>query len=176
MQSIISDYLLSIMDDEYEQYFSTNELKSKGKIIGYSFQLLNRALLRVKTEMKSIYRIELYNFQGKDTDIKTSISTKYPIKESEQNGLRLITIDVPKEEETLLFELHEMEEALRRKMFDIYINFSPIEWFGCCSRYEECSDAKKCLLVEIDQIRARGCSYRKNLENGRIFYGKNRNI
>lgn len=48
------------------------------------------------------------------------------------------------------------------------------ENFGCCSRYEACSDAKKC--IHPDQLFARACSYRRNLEQGKIFYGKNRTI
>lgn len=48
------------------------------------------------------------------------------------------------------------------------------EQFGCCSRYKQCSDAKKCL--HPDTLFAAACIYRKNLEEGRIFYGKNRNI
>ncbi|MBQ8961651.1 MAG: ribonuclease H-like domain-containing protein [Ruminococcus sp.] len=39
--------------------------------------------------------------------------------------------------------------------------------FGCCSKYKECSDAKKCLRTDD---RANACLYRKNLENGKIFY------
>lgn len=46
--------------------------------------------------------------------------------------------------------------------------------FGCCSRYEACSDAKKC--IHPNPIFAVACSYKKNLEQGRIFYGKNRNV
>lgn len=46
--------------------------------------------------------------------------------------------------------------------------------FSCCSRYLECSDAMHC--VHENLLYATGCGYRKNLENGRIFYGKNRNI
>ena len=46
--------------------------------------------------------------------------------------------------------------------------------FGCCSRYEKCSDAKKC--IHPDPVFALGCAYRNNLDSGRIFYGKNRNI
>lgn len=49
----------------------------------------------------------------------------------------------------------------------------PHEW-GCCSRYEACSDAKTC--IHPDKTFALGCSYRKALNSGRIFYGKNRNI
>lgn len=46
--------------------------------------------------------------------------------------------------------------------------------FGCCGRYEACSDARKCL--HPDQLFAAACAYKKNLEQGRIFYGKNKNI
>lgn len=43
--------------------------------------------------------------------------------------------------------------------------------FGCCSRYRSCSAAGKCLIPGLDY--SAHCSYRKNLEAGRIFYGKN---
>ena len=47
------------------------------------------------------------------------------------------------------------------------------ETLGCCSRYVECSDAKTCL--HPDFLYASGaCMYKKNLDAGRIFYGKNR--
>ena len=48
------------------------------------------------------------------------------------------------------------------------------EPFGCCNDFVRCSDALKCLHVG-DRDYA-GCMYRKNLESGRIFYGKNKNI
>ena len=46
--------------------------------------------------------------------------------------------------------------------------------FGCCSKYEECSDNKEC--VHPDRAFAMACQYKRNLDNGRIFYGVNRNI
>ena len=46
--------------------------------------------------------------------------------------------------------------------------------FGCCSNFMDCSDAKKC--VHENKLYSTACMYRKNLENNRIFYGKNRNI
>lgn len=49
-----------------------------------------------------------------------------------------------------------------------------VESFGCCARYKECSDEIKCLHPDIKF--AKGCIYKTHLENGRIFYGKNRNI
>lgn len=45
--------------------------------------------------------------------------------------------------------------------------------FGCCARFMACSDAKKC--VHPNKLYAKGCKYRRNLDAGRIFYGKNRN-
>lgn len=44
--------------------------------------------------------------------------------------------------------------------------------FACCHRYEQCSDAKKCLHPNL--MYSTACTYRKNLENNRIFYGKNK--
>ena len=57
---------------------------------------------------------------------------------------------------------------------DAIINYQPAEMFGCCSRYLECSDNKKC--THPDKLYVKGCQYKLNLDAGRIFYGKNRNI
>ena len=46
-----------------------------------------------------------------------------------------------------------------------------MESFGCCSSYEKCSDNRKCLHEGNPEYA--GCKYKKNLEAGRIFYGKN---
>lgn len=46
--------------------------------------------------------------------------------------------------------------------------------FQCCSRYLECSDAKKCIHPNSDF--SSQCGYRLKLENHIIFYGKNRNV
>ncbi len=48
------------------------------------------------------------------------------------------------------------------------------ERFGCCSRYIECSDKKRC--VNPDFFMSLACAYKRHLEAGRIFYGKNNNI
>ena len=53
------------------------------------------------------------------------------------------------------------------------INRYPKEW-SCCSRYLECSNAKTC--IHPDKTLALACGYRKILNSGRVFYGKNRNI
>ena len=45
--------------------------------------------------------------------------------------------------------------------------------FGCCSRYEECSGAGKC--INPDQELSTHCYYKHNLRQGKIFYGRNKN-
>ena len=46
--------------------------------------------------------------------------------------------------------------------------------FACCSRFKACSDARSCIHPDVKF--ALGCQYRRNLMEGKIFYGKNRNI
>ena len=46
--------------------------------------------------------------------------------------------------------------------------------FGCCHRYIDCSDAKRC--VHPNKLKSLGCMYKRNLEKGLIFYGHNKNI
>ena len=43
--------------------------------------------------------------------------------------------------------------------------------FACCSRYRQCSDAKTCLIPNLSH--SKSCLYRKSLDDGNIFYGKN---
>lgn len=47
------------------------------------------------------------------------------------------------------------------------------ESFGCCNFFRTCSDEGHCLFE--DNLDYLGCDYRKNLEAGRVFYGKNMN-
>lgn len=46
--------------------------------------------------------------------------------------------------------------------------------FDCCNKFMECSDALKC--VHDNKLYSTVCTYRHRLENGIIFYGKNRNV
>lgn len=58
-------------------------------------------------------------------------------------------------------------------IIEIYDSVTGSDPFGCCSSYLECSDAKECIRIDL---RAKACIYRKNLESGKIFYGKNSTI
>lgn len=55
-----------------------------------------------------------------------------------------------------------------------YLELSDVDTFGCCHRYLECSNEKKC--IHPNMIQSLGCLYKRNLENGRIFYGINKTI
>ena len=47
-------------------------------------------------------------------------------------------------------------------------HFEPSDKFGCCHRYKECSAERKC--IHPDPFYSKACWYRKNLENGKVFY------
>ena len=66
-----------------------------------------------------------------------------------------------------------LHETMLCEILDAQIDTFPVE-FGCCSRYEACSDAMKCIHPDSDM--AIKCAYRKNLKQGKVFYGKNKNI
>ena len=94
--------------------------------------------------------------------IPTGVPTKQVTSEGKYIRI-LIDPDHPVESYTA-FLIQITGEAMNRY---------PKEW-DCCSRYLECSDARAC--VHPDKEFALGCGYRKVLNSGRIFYGKNRNV
>lgn len=55
----------------------------------------------------------------------------------------------------------------------IYDYFLCENGFDCCSAYEQCSDAKRC--IRTDLMFAGQCTYRQKLKQGIIFFGKNKN-
>lgn len=67
---------------------------------------------------------------------------------------------------------YHMERLKKAKQY-IFRN-TITDTFACCNDFERCSDALKCLKPEDRKYN--GCLYRKNLEAGRVFYGKNKNI
>lgn len=66
----------------------------------------------------------------------------------------------------------EANEAFSQIIEDIVLNSFSFKTFGCCSKYVACSDAKKCLHDDYFYASA-ACEYKKNLDAGKIFYGKN---
>ena len=65
--------------------------------------------------------------------------------------------------------------SLSYRLCEIAVKSLPAgEGFGCCHLYKQCSDAKKC--IQPNGLFSLACYYRKNLEQGKIFYGINKNI
>ena len=89
---------------------------------------------------------------------------EYKIQKSDPNYCR-ISIASPDELANHL--------ELLKKILEMQVDAYPAD-FGCCSRYEACSDAMKCIHPNPDM--AIRCTYRKNMKKGKIFYGKNKNI
>lgn len=78
------------------------------------------------------------------------------------NGMIKFNLERPEEIETLGF--------LLANILDKAIDDFPKD-FGCCSRYVECSNLKKC--INPNKELAMNCQYKINLKQGRIFYGVN---
>ena len=70
-------------------------------------------------------------------------------------------------------EMLQLVDLLKKRKNVTFRNIIT-ETFACCNSFVQCSDAKACLHAKDRNYN--GCYYRKNLESGRIFYGKNRNI
>ena len=64
--------------------------------------------------------------------------------------------------------------TLSAPIIEMAKKFSPSTTFDCCDLCVACSDAMKCL--HKDQVYSLQCSYRKKLQNGIVFFGKNRNV
>lgn len=66
---------------------------------------------------------------------------------------------------------NSLASEIIEKIYTDIFNFKP---FGCCSKYVECSNTKRCVMS--DPVYATACQYRNNLSNNKIFYGDNKNI
>lgn len=135
------------------KYFSSISIKD-----GYSLQLDKQ--LFAKTD-KNIITISTKSSLISKIDIPQNIKIEY-IK----NPTNFVKLTFNSSDEGI-----EFLKAVTLKFAEEYI---PAERFGCCHLYEKCSDSTKCLA--IDKFHAKGCFYRENLENGRIFYGKNQTL
>lgn len=141
--------------------------------------------LKKSASKKELYDVLKYSINT-DKSISVKIDKKPFFKVNEKQNILLIKFEAYK----ALFSLESAEPVKQpvgfvkmsfnketfKDTFEKVLNFTiknyfPSHRFGCCSKYEECSDAKCCL--HEDKFYAKGCYYRENLEQGRIFYGKN---
>lgn len=64
------------------------------------------------------------------------------------------------------------EEAFSKLISDVIVSLFVFDRFDCCGKFKECSDAGRCL--HDDMLYSTACTYRKKLESGIVFYGKNK--
>ena len=69
-------------------------------------------------------------------------------------------------------EILQFSDQIRLSVWDI-VESIPTD-YSCCSRYEECSSARRCISAYKNETI--GCSYLRTLKRGNVFYGANRNI
>lgn len=66
-------------------------------------------------------------------------------------------------------------QALSPVITEIILKSFNYPSFDCCSRVEKCSDLMKCTHPDYLYACA-ACTYKKKLDEGIVFYGKNRNV
>lgn len=156
--SIIEGYHLYNSNDKNKN-IKVNENKNN-----FSFNVFGNVLLRY-TPKKTKKTIEIRYINDEQLN---NIKMNFQNVRYKYNDDLYIYIDIDKLDDIYL---------LKSEIIDIhkylFLN-EAVETFGCCSKYVECSDNKKCLCTDL--IFRLGCQYKKNLEAGKIFYGKNKTI
>ena len=125
------------------------------------------SLLNIKLNSKGQLLLEFREYIFQILGTPPSF-VSYNIKENKQTGNKIITITF----ESKTKEVHDY--ICKIIMYRINTYRTTQSFFGCCDKFIECSDALKC--VHENKLYSTACNYRHRLENGQIFYGKNRNI
>jgi hypothetical protein len=136
--------------------YSEGSLELKNNKDSETIWFCKSAVLKIK-ELKNQTRIEIAKKHLKNFDMENEAG----FTKSEPEWAKAVLNDLAIEK-----ILRNIESVFTQCYLD-----EPVESFGCCSRYNDCSDEKKC--IHPDQKLSKGCIYKSNLDNGRIFYGKN---
>lgn len=167
MENEILEILKNIIDtisDETISKLEREQIKINiNKNDSISFMAFNNILLKI-TFQKTRKFVEIRKLDNVEL---TSLKTRFEEVKYKEDDL-YIKIYIKDIE-----EINNLKTELKDIYTYLYLN-EPVDQFGCCSRYVECSDLLKC--TNPDKKIARGCQYKDNLENNRIFYGKNKNV
>jgi len=150
----IYEYIKTVLD-ACGKDISVIELKEN--VVDYSIYFYKNVVFRIKLGKK--------NFLYVKTKYKEFIPFKYEIS---------IAKSIP---DFIRFEINVDDNLndLSDLINIIYEDTRPSSLsFGCCNNFIMCSDELKC--IEIDPVFSSGCMYKKKLESGKVFYGKNKNI
>lgn len=155
IEKLLHEFVMESNDHEFE--FQSKKIEK-----GYSYKCYNMVWLWILKHPKKI----TVEFNNTPIDL-------YDLVKKKENAAILkdgrIIIECTNPLETLKI----LKDELIYKYNYLRLH-EPVECFGCCSQYNECSNQKKCVQKDIKL--AKGCAYKRNLDNGSIFYGKNRNV
>lgn len=160
MISEIADSIINcINDDNKDQFIKTNNINNGS---GITLSFFNKKVCQIKySKKKNSHFIEIPN------SLSEYIDKSMPLSTSQIKGF--IRFDI-----NTLNTMNQFFSTFQNIYSSISNTFTSINSFSCCHLYEECSNQKKCTHNDINFSNA--CRYKKNLENGRIFYGKNKNV
>ena len=137
-----------LIENIFPEYNEITILPSKSYI---GFWLEKTIIFKI-IERKDYFRLEIKHY---DSKLQKIYPSEWDVHKLEQ-----------------LEELKDYKDNID-EIIKYLISKPTDEAFSCCSRFIECSNALKC-VNPYDNLK-RNCSYRKNLEKGFIFYGKNKN-
>lgn len=127
------------------------------EVLGKNFTIMN-----IKSKKDDVVELFIRNKQFESIDVPETAILK--------------TLKSDKDFQRLNFKVNDehIYKFIKQNILYCLANYESSSSFGCCSMFIECSDARRC--VHENKIYSMGCKYRANLESGRIFYGKNRNV
>lgn len=155
--NLVYDKIIEILK-KHERNITDCVERSDNKDGSVSINIYKNLAVKIIFRPKSRY----LNVKSKYSDLFMDLGLSISSIKSENDFIRYMFHDLNNidEIEKILLQIYDECEA-------------SVHQFGCCSRYEECSNAKLC--IHPDLVYSQGCWYRKNLEAGKIFYGINAN-
>lgn len=120
-----------------------------------------KAGLILRTELSGKKDEKKYTFVVKVSDLEEFPAPDCTTKRVRESAPDYVFLDFPE-------ITPEIQEFAKNLTISAVLAFEPSEKFGCCHRFKQCSDAKQC--IHPNQFYAKACWYRKNLENGKVFY------
>ncbi len=135
------------------------------------------------TYLVMTYGSTVYRQSGCSTLARVYLGSKvqfvsFPEKSAEiLRAYNVPVMDVPSDpwRRVQLVDFFRYADVLRDAFEPIFLSAFSFPTFGCCGKFEQCSDAGHCLHDDLIYAAA-ACAYKKNLDSGRVFYGKNKDI
>ena len=138
--------------------------------------ILTMALTKPRSKFSGCVelRIDVSSYNAVEPPISEAVKERWVAKYDE-NGKRTEEKDLVRYDVLVRLDSEALLPYLERLMRYRLIRYKSKEpSYGCCHLYEKCSDAKRC--ISKNKIYATVCAYKRNLDAGKIFYGRNRNI